>query len=428
MTKHRLAAEPLDIISLLLRSVSNQKLIFALHFDSNIDLARLHLAVTRLQTRLPIIGYRLQTTTAWPIWQRASSADATTNIHFLDISNRNREIIGLISNIAHTSRNTLDILVFRKGSEDSVYICVDHTLADAAGTRELAYLLAQFYAWPGHHTSTPTATNMTSQRGLAKIRQRHSFKQRASAMLRFRATKGHWKFPISDAIANAKPTYQLRRLGSIYFPKLRELCSLYGVTINDLLVSALFCSLCEIHNVGKGSTLPMQFTVDLRRYLPQGRPAQVANLSGSEHVWLQPRSDHDFIGSLLTTHKALRNIKQRTPGLGSALLIEKLFHCSYRGTSALLLKNIKNSMNSRKGNPLLTNLGRINATRLNFDTARVKDACLIGPSQLTPGLTMSASTFRNNLTLSVGYQPDNMGHLYVKNVLSRMIDFLSGQQ
>jgi NRPS condensation-like uncharacterized protein len=349
------------------------------------------------------------------------------NIHFHDLGNRKKDLARLAASITHSTRNTLDILVFRQGATDSVFVCVDHTLADAAGARELVYLLAQHYAWPGGNTCASAPLTALDKRGLDEITSAYSTAQKFSSLLNYRVTRGHWRSPAPGTADVDQPACQVQRLTSAEFTRVREIGSLYGVTLNDLLVTALFCALCSVHNVAPGETLPLQFTIDLRRYLNAPRPAQVANLSGSEHVWLRTRGRDNFIATLIATHRALNKIKQRSPGLSSAILIENLFRCSYRGTSALLLRNFRNSIRSGSWNPLLTNLGRINANRLNFAAARVKDACLIGPSQLTPGLTVCASTFRNSLTLSVGYQPTYTGHRYVHDVLGEMAELLCGQ-
>jgi NRPS condensation-like uncharacterized protein len=426
VTRNTLAASPLDLVSLLLRSVSNQKLILMLQFDSHIDLAQLHLAVNRLQHRLPLIACQLHAGRTWPRWQRNSQADASTNIHFHDLGRQRPDIASQAATIAGYSKNTLDIQVFRQGGNDSLFVCVDHTLADAAGARELVYLLAQHYSWPGRNTNTAAPAVADSRRGLDEISRRYSSPRKIVSVLQYRAARGHWQALETSRANDGQPACQLRRLDGPKFARIREIGSLYGATINDLLVTSLFCALCKVHNVAAGEILPLQFTVDLRRYLESPRPAQVANLSGSEHIWLQTRPRSDFIATLLATNQALTRIKQRLPGLGSAFLLEKLFRTSYRGTSALLLKNFRGSIQSGRWNPLLTNLGRINANRLKFTEARVKDACLIGPSQLTPGLTVCASTFRDNLTLSVGYQPNCTSHVYVRNVLNEMAELLCG--
>ncbi|MBD3192596.1 MAG: hypothetical protein GF308_18290 [Candidatus Heimdallarchaeota archaeon] len=60
-------------------------------------------------------------------------------------------------------------------------------------------------------------------------------------------------------------------------------------------------------------------------------------------------------------------------------------------------------MKSRTTHPVLTNVGLINSDSLDFGEIKAKDSYLITPIVYAPGFIMGIITFKETMTLSIGF-------------------------
>jgi NRPS condensation-like uncharacterized protein len=96
----------------------------------------------------------------------------------------------------------------------------------------------------------------------------------------------------------------------------------------------------------------------------------------------------------------------------------------FRGARKVLQSFFRSSIQSGRANPFLTNLGIIDDSRVDFGTVKVIDGYLLGPSLLVPGLSISASSFEENLTISAGFRADKKTRTLVERTLDRMVSYL----
>lgn len=218
------------------------------------------------------------------------------------------------------------------------------------------------------------------------------------------------------------PTYLLRHIDTAPVPRLKQKLRPHGATINDLLLASLFRSMAYLHDTPSDAKLPVQLTVDLRRHLPAEQRLCVANLSGSAHVYLSGNARKRFSQVLADTHVQTRQILQRNMALGGVLALDLLFKLSIHETIKILNRQFTASSKTRKANPLLANFGVLDFDHLNLDTTSIETAYMIGPSLLTPGLLISVSSCRNQLTISAGFDAATINCNYVHSIL----DLLSG--
>jgi NRPS condensation-like uncharacterized protein len=416
-------AAPLDLVSLALKSVSDQILTLRIEIAGRIDSEQMQKALSLTVVHYPILACQLYTQTGWPIWQRA--ADKATHIPLIIINTPDQQTIPDFCTPDHDERKTIVARILRGPHDDTLYITVDHTIADMAGTKEIVYTLAAYYAQLESGIQPRPLQQPPPPRDLKEICSEISTISKLTAVCKWRAVSGCWRFPKGDAGNNSESSYIIRNLPAQSIAQLKAYCEPYSATINDILITALFISLHDLHDCSPGKRLPMQFTVDLRRHLWPGRQVQVANLSGSTHVWLQKNPGEHFTQTLRKTHQALADIKQKYPGMGAAIILELFFKLGFRRTIQAMQKIFAESLVTGMGNPLLINTGLIDCRRLNFGSSKVMNACLIGPSLLVPGLTITASGFRDQLTLSSGFNRTSTRPDYLAQVLDNMTGCLS---
>jgi NRPS condensation-like uncharacterized protein len=420
-------AAPLDLVPLALKSVSNQKLTLVIRIAGRIDDDRMRQALKLLRTYCPIVGYRLCTDNGWPKWRRVGDRGALTPLVVTateDDLQEHQSLNGYHS-CAAAADATVSVRILRGLHDDTLYISVDHTIADAAGAKEIVYTLASYYARLAYHIRPRILQPAASPRGLKEIRAHIPGFKKFTAVCGWRPTRGHWKFPDQNKNHRCDSGYAIQHLGEHSITDLKKYGSRDDATVNDILITAFFGALHDLHGIAPGKRMPVQFTIDLRRFLRHEPRCEIANLSSSSHVWLHKHAANPFGQNLRETHLALTRIKRKTPGIGSALVLELILKLGFTRARRKLEEVFNTSRVTGTANPIFINTGVIDAHRLNFGSVEVRNACMLGPSLLVPGVAMTASGFRDRLTLNVGYGYSNSHNSYVTKLLDSTIGLLS---
>jgi NRPS condensation-like uncharacterized protein len=184
-----------------------------------------------------------------------------------------------------------------------------------------------------------------------------------------------------------------------------------GVTINDVLLTALYRALFLLVQPPLGQPLRAEVPVNLRRYLPEGKRA-IGNVAGIYFITIDRREDEDFEGTLRRVHAALDRKKERQEELAEMLFIELVLF-----PGMFLMKGLAKFTDVQIEHPVLSNLGVIDPQAVDFGNVSVEDAHFFGPVQLPPNVGMGASTFRQRMTLSFSYcdtavAPNTMDRLF----------------
>jgi hypothetical protein len=123
-----------------------------------------------------------------------------------------------------------------------------------------------------------------------------------------------------------------------------------------------------------------------------------------------PRTeDNTFANALMQVCRQTKLIKRNRPGLPTALGLNLLFTGGYRLANSIFSKLLSACCFSGRANPILTNF------------VGLEKAYLVGPNFMAPGLLMSASSFRNQLTLSVGYNQSIISDTLVSIIFNETV-------
>jgi NRPS condensation-like uncharacterized protein len=303
-------------------------------------------------------------------------------------------------------------------------ITIDHTAADAAGCREVVRQLSQVYSRLQEGEKVVIGIPPPRSRGLDSIWPQLGTKRCLASLLHPGNASPRWQFPTGTAGSRPEPACVLRHFNADCKGGLKAFSAQQKATINDLLLAALLRALLDTLPSGGARRRPLQFTADLRRYLPGWQRARIANLSGADNVWLDTAKAGRFSTLVAHTHEQMRRIKQRDPGVGSSLWLRLLFAIGFTPARNLLHKAFNASRQSGMANPLLTNFGVLDRDVLAFGATEIRHAALTAPNLLAPGLVVGASSFRNTLTLSAGFDANIADPRLVGTILDRMINEL----
>jgi NRPS condensation-like uncharacterized protein len=417
--------EPLDLIAHLLRSYSNQKIFFVVHFKTRLKCAQLKQALCRLARQQPILGCRLSTDNRKPTWQTdlcrapvVAQAKNTTGVLSAAID----ELIEAYS----VGDNAIDVCVIRDADADSLLVCLDHAVTDAAGAKEICYQLADNYTQAESeicaHKSLPTRR----ARSLRLITRRLSFTRKIRALANARIPGGKWQFPPRSDSENGRIGYVFRHLQPGSLAAIKRRIAGTPVTLNDVLTGAFLLAPGITELAGTNRPMPVQFMVDLRRYLPEGQRGLIANLSGVEHVWIARRADDGLGDVIQSAHNALEKIKRRDPGLGTAMLTEIAMRCGMIGLPKLISTSLHRTLRTGMANPIFSNFGVIDEHRLIFGNTPISHAFMLGPCLRTPGIMLVASAYRGRLTLSTGGGSGFSAAFHTEDMLEGLCSHLHG--
>jgi NRPS condensation-like uncharacterized protein len=122
----------------------------------------------------------------------------------------------------------------------------------------------------------------------------------------------------------------------------------------------------------------------------------------------------------------MASCKSGHAGIGAAALLETEFDKGFWKVEEKLAEMEGKTRQGLSGkNPFFTNLGVIPEGVVDYGVP-VRDAWMLGPVEYPPGLCLAASTFRDCLTLSVGYSGTALQKEWVISLLSAMAATLSG--
>jgi NRPS condensation-like uncharacterized protein len=414
----------LDLVPLLLRSVSNQKICTLVSLDGRIDLEILGKALRHLLLHNPVLASELVLSRGEPLWRYRAERVKQATPQLSMTPEPDHSLARYPERLLAGKGDTLEIRVFRGPQHDALCITIDHTAADAAGCKEILRQISLVYTRLQSGEQILVDNMPTGSRDLGCVRARLGTLRTLSSLLRPGIVLPQWHFGHAPGRQPVTQVHLLRQFDAAGKGGLRAISQRYNATINDLLLAALFRALLATGLGGAKRQLPVQFTVDLRHYLPAGQRTRIANLSGADSVWLDTGHAGRFRTLVNQTHSAMRRVKARAPGTGSSLWTNWLLAHSFQRGRQLLLKSFNASRLNGRANPMLTNAGTLDNWALPFGTTAIRHLYMVTPNLLAPGLIVGAISFRNTLTLSAGVDANIADPEWVGNVLDRMISDL----
>jgi len=418
----------LDLVPLLLRSVSNQKICAVVTLNEHVELATLARSMRHLLQHIPVLASELVIHRGTPRWRYRADRARCAAPQLVNVAAESDDsdsaLEKYLATLAAAKGDTFEIRVLRHSLRDTLCIALDHTAADGAGCREIVRQLALIYTQMQRGEQIIFSSVAGRSRDLDCVSRELGAMRSLRCMLRAGIAPPKWHFDAAKTGQTSRPHYVLRHFSAGQSGGLTAMSQRYRATINDLLLAALFRALLDTHGGDDKRRLPLQITADLRRYLPNGQRARIANLSGTDCVWLDASLATRFSILVTHTHSRMRRIKMCTPGAGSSLWLKFLFALGFERARLLLHRAFNSSRRNGLANPLLTNFGTLDGHIPRFGTAAVRHAGIIAPSLLAPGLVIGASAFQNTLTLSTGFDANITDPLLIGNVLDRMINDL----
>jgi NRPS condensation-like uncharacterized protein len=389
-------AQPQDIYNEHARAACDQQVAFLVSVPEGVDPAVLATAVERLIAAQPVLGSRFvidgRAARFEPLPNAASRALAVHEAE--DAWARGLELVARPLDPHAGPLFGVDLVRGARG--DVLALRIDHTTADGQVAKQGLYLLAR--ACGGDLPPLP------GDRSWTRLRSPFSLPRRISAMRSRQAPRPTWGIPrVGEGTGERR--YAVATLEPDLFAAVRERGRDSGATVNDVVLTALYRALFEALDARTDRPMAVNVSFDLRRYLDPGDPMPpLSNLSSVETALVACRANEDFESTLARVQSEATRLKQGTPGLGSAVLLE--YACRLQGASAFRKTVAEPMARGREHGvsfPFLSNFGVLDPEKLVFAGAEADRAIVFGPAGHPPFVMLGASSFAGTLALTMGW-------------------------
>lgn len=203
-------------------------------------------------------------------------------------------------------------------------------------------------------------------------------------------------FPLTPDNIRDRSFIARRKIDENTFLKIKAEGKRLGATVNDMLVAAYFYSLYELANYNPYDSVSISCAIDLRRHMKEVDDKGITNHT----AWMQcavPERGKDIFQTLkYAVNSANRFKKDKFMGLYGLPLLKLGYNILPHSASEEIIK-------IGYSNPLLamSNIGILEADKLSLARHEPTDGFMSGAVKYKPYVLLSATSFKNVLTLSM---------------------------
>ncbi|MCG7409455.1 condensation domain-containing protein [Paenibacillus sp. ACRRX] len=395
-----------------------------LHFAGQLDTNLLQKALQLTSVKNPILNSRFVEAET-PYWEKYTERAIESILSVQNCQDHERDSLieaYIAQPIDWVNGPMLEARLFRSG-HDSLCLKISHLCMDGAGVKEFIQLLATLYTrlFEGESYQTIHQVMMEGKQGFrdqtplfaaAGITDIWSAHQQQAGIASL------WSFP-STSQENLTPVIAVRSLEQYQTEKLINRTKAARATLNDGVLAAYFRSIAKqaVYMAPRTKEKAIGITVDLRRYLPSRTTGALCNLSGMEMPEIEMNDGELFEATLEKVKHAMDAIKKHTPGLSSAAGMEKMAAMPLSTAKAGMAKQHEMVSQLQMALPLMTNFGVISEHTIQFAACNTVNGYMTSPIMYAPFFCLGVSSYRNILTLCVGYHTPAVSEQEVSRLL-----------
>ena len=203
-------------------------------------------------------------------------------------------------------------------------------------------------------------------------------------------------FPFTEKSSEDKSFIARKTFDAETFAKIKTEGKKLGATINDMLMAAYFYSLYELAGFGRDESVSISCAIDLRRHLKSNDDLGYTNHT----AWMQcriPELGRDIFETLSYALRSANEFKQdKYMGLYGLPLLSLGYKIMPHAASEEIIK-------IGYSNPLLamSNIGILEVDKLALNGNEPTKGFMTGAVKYKPFVLLSATSMRNELTLSM---------------------------
>ena len=393
----RFAATSGDIASAAMSSMFDMTLGSRLTFAERLDPDVLSRAVRLLLDLEPVLGCWYHETLRNAEWVRC--ADGEVPFRMAESSDLDRDAAAFHAIPFDRRGPRLAALLLRSARHDELCVRFDHVAGDGWSAKEVAHLLAETYTHLLEDPGFVPAPRLSPRPSHADVWNAMSEEQRASAARPMPMAMSKWRM---KSCAGAGSTFMVRSLGlsADRVSALRAHAHEQGATVNEALIAALVRAAASIFPPQPGVKPGVSISADPRRFAQERTLDRICCVATTQTVLMDYRHGESFDETLQHVVEGVKPHRDSLWSIGSTqtstprpVLLRAIFGLMV-GSLRLL-----------HGMALVTmNWGPFDEERLAFGEARPVAAVALGPIPRFPGFAVTITSYRDALTLSMGFR------------------------
>ena len=385
--------EAWDIMQYLfkVKKINNHILHFYAEFSSKLDVDKIKQAVNLFADIFPLVRCGFDKSHAIPVWtDMGHTADKIVSLINTDNPAESARHF-LCQNVSLKEGPQMKIGIIRSSKTDTLCVLINHMLCDAAGFKEVLYILASIYTSLENQAEIHIGS-MVKDRSVNQIIKKYPFPVRFKIFF----SKGNLnpsgtqKFDFEGCLSN--PFIEIRKIHREKFKNIKAYAKSRNASINDVMMTAFIRVLFHIF----GYTAALPCAIDLRRFLPNRKADSICNMMTNICCDIGPYIGENFDDTLLKVKQKMDFQKTNINCIKNIFLLETLFNVfPYKTATGILKKYFSNPTVA------FTNIGVLDKKRLAFGTAEMTWAFMTGSIKYSPNFQVSLSTYDDEAALCV---------------------------
>ena len=291
----------------------------------------------------------------------------------------------------------LKLGVFTDGSKTALAVITNHMFMDGGDLKYFMKSLCRAYnAYYNNHDICGILK--CGSRSYKSVYNDLSKKNKYKAKLLFSnpTPKNTKVFPLSSESTTDESFIITRKISKNRFAHIKAYGKHNGATINDMVLTAYFISIYELGKFNKDESVTISGAIDLRRYMKNSNLTGLTNHSSYLPYTLNCLGDN-FLHTLKMV-TALSKAYKENPYTGLYGL--PLLNFGYSFFPSLISdKLVKRFYNNP--NIAISNIGILYEDSYTLEGIAPETAFLTGTVKYKPGIMVSLTTYKNEITLSM---------------------------
>ncbi|MGN0523308.1 MAG: hypothetical protein ACI4IG_03440 [Eubacterium sp.] len=397
--ERKLNAELWDKMHYLFRDYNDRMVHAELHYDFEIDLEALKTVLICMFEKAPVLHSSFTDNRISPYWTvedyNIDQVVRAYNVDEAEVHDRINDF--LVQYIPPEAKLQMQVAVFYYNGKSALCIVENHMCMDGGDFKYFLKTLCNNYNEYVEKHISPLELK-TGSRAYTQVYEDFSAAEKKMAKNLYKNINSFDEhgFPFTPDNLKDKAFIARRKLSAETFEQLRASGKKRGATINDMLLTAFFCSIYELAGFNRYEGFSISCAIDLRRHIKNSDENGITNHT----AWMQckvPQRGKDIFETLDYVIRSSNQFKKdRFMGLHGLPLLSF-------GYKILPLAASEEIIKIGYANPLLamSNIGILEVDKLALSGHEPIDGFMSGAVKYKPYALLSATSMRKEITLSM---------------------------
>ncbi|MCC8016492.1 MAG: hypothetical protein LIO43_03780 [Clostridiales bacterium] len=397
--ERKLNAELWDKMHYLFRDYNDRMVHVELRYDFKINIEALKTVLICFFEKAPVLHSSFTDNHIHPYWTvKDYNIDDVLTVKTVPDEALEAEINSfLVTYIPPESDIQMKAAVFNHGDKSVLCIVENHMCMDGGDFKYFLIALCKNYNDYVEKGISPLNLK-TGTRSYEFVYEDFSQteKKMAKSLYKNINSKDNHKFPLTPDNIRDKPFILKRKIPAETFLKIKANGRTHGATINDMLMCAYFCSVYELAGFSENDGVSISCAIDLRRHIKHKSESGITN----QTAWMQcriPKLGKNIFETLDYVTRSSNQFKRdRFMGLHGLPLLNLGYKIlPYAASEEIIKIGYSNPMMA------MSNIGVLESDKLALEGNEPVDGFMSGAVKYKPYVLLSATSLRNELTLSM---------------------------